>query len=406
VSLEKTRSEHAHGRRALVACTALLAIAACSGDDDADGPASSAGAGAEARGGETGAGRGGAGGAGRGGAGAAGRGGAGGDAGAGGRSAAGAGGTPVTSDCGNAEHQIFPPGAPWNSPIDAAPLASDSDAIIARLQSVHTDARRFQIDFSLRVLRAGDEAPHRAFEPTADFYDTECDTAPPPVPEGGSLEGEPAYECTSDGDCHLIVLDQDECRLFEMWRANIDGAGTFGGGCLAVWEVDRVYPDTGRGLHCSSADAAGLPIAPLLFTADEVADGAVPHALRFALPNSMIRNGRFVAPGTHATRSASGGDDAPPYAARLRLKADADLGPLSEPARVVAQALQRYGMYLADGGNITFMGLDERDSERRWDDVGLGPHDLKPLQWSDFEVVDSGPAIEWTGDCQRIVVTE
>jgi serine/threonine-protein kinase len=285
-------------------------------------------------------------------------------------------------------------------------VAADSEAIIEHLQSAHTDERRFQIDFSLRVLRAGDEAEHRAFEPTSDFYETECDPAAPPVPEGGSLEGEDGYECTSDGDCHLIVLDQDECRLFEMWRANIDASDAFYGGCQAIWEVDRVYPDDGRGLHCSSADAAGLPIAPLLFTADEVAAGTVPHALRFALPNTLIRNGRFVAPGSHATRSASGGANSPPYAARLRLRAGTDLAGLGDAARVIAEALQRYGMYLADGGNITFMGQDERDSDATWDDVGLGPHDLKDLQWSDFEVVDSGPAIEWTGDCERDPVTE
>ena len=57
-------------------------------------------------------------------------------------------------------------------------------------------------------------------------------------------------------------------------------------------------------------------------------------------------------------------------------------------------------MYLGGRGNITFMGLDERDTTSSWEDVDLGRHDLKAAV-DDFEVVDSGPALEWTGDCER-----
>jgi serine/threonine-protein kinase len=278
--------------------------------------------------------------------------------------------------------------------------------IIDHLQSTHTVSARFQIDNSIRVLVADANTPHRSFTQTADFFDIECDTAPLPVPVGGSLEGETGYACTNDGDCHLIVLDRSACRLYEMWRANIDSTDTFYGGCQAIWEIDRVYPDSGRGLDCGSADAAGLPIAPLLFTADEVAAGTIPHAVRIALPNTLIRNRRYVAPGTHATGAASGASDTPPYAARFRLKASTNISGLNAAARVVAEALKTYGMYVADGGNITFMGEDERDTTNTWDGIGLGTSDLKALQWSDFEVLDSGPAISWGGNCTRTVITQ
>ena len=72
-----------------------------------------------------------------------------------------------------------------------------------------------------------------------------------------------------------------------MWRANITG-GTFYGGCLAVWHGAHSYTTAGRGEQCTSADAAGFPIAPLLFTADEVAAGHIDHAIRFILPNDRI----------------------------------------------------------------------------------------------------------------------
>lgn len=191
-----------------------------------------------------------------------------------------------------------------------------------------------------------------------------------------------------------------------MWRANQTGSG-FEGGCVALWEIDRVYPETLRGDFCTSADAAGLPITPLLFSADEIAAGEIKHAIRFILPNEHIRELRYVRPGTHATGATSGPQDAPPYAARLRLRADADLSALSPAARVVAVALQRYGMILADGGNLTFTAQSDRFGEHSWDEVGLGPHDLKALPWSAFEVVDGGAPIDWSsGDCERTPIME
>ena len=148
-----------------------------------------------------------------------------------------------------------------------------------------------QIDFSIEVLEAGADTPMREFSPTGDWYEVECDLTAVPVPTGGALEGEDGYGCASDGDCHLIVADRVNQRLYEMWRANISG-GEFFGGCLAVWDMSKGYGDAGRGMDCTSADAAGFPIAPLLFSADEVAAGSINHAIRFILPNARIRGRR------------------------------------------------------------------------------------------------------------------
>ncbi len=316
--------------------------------------------------------------------------------------------TPNPTDglCDNAEGQLFPPEAPWNTSIANAPLDDESDAIINYLATNHDTGTRFQIDFSMRVLVADDSVEHQEFTPNGDFYEGECDPAAMPVPEDGSLEGEDGYACDSDGDCHLIVFDQDECRLFEMWRADIRD-GDFNGGCMAVWEVDRVYGPEGRGDYCTSADAAGLPIAPLLFNADEVFAGQVQHAIRFILPNNHIREDIYVRPGTHSTGATSGPDTAPPYSARLRLKADTDISGLSTGAQVVARGLMEYGMILADGGNLTFTGQSDRDTEHTWDEAELTPQDLKGLSWTDFEVVELGERIAYSGgDCNRDPVTE
>lgn len=289
---------------------------------------------------------------------------------------------------------------PWDEPVDHLAPHARSAAMIAALaeRGGWGNSNRFQIDFSITVLEADAATPLRDFEPNGDFYEGDCDHVPVPVPAGGALEGEDGYACEGDGDCHLIVKTPD--TLYEMWRAHIDDAG-FSGGCLAGWDLRRSWPESLRGEGCTSADAAGLPIAPLLFTADEVAAGEIGHAIRFILPNSRIAHRQYVRPATHATGAASAQSDGMPYGVRLRLRADFPEAELpSEGARVVARALKRYGMILADGGQIALTAKRDRDGAARWEDL-LGPCDLAALAVEDFEVVDMGEPFDWTGDCQR-----
>jgi serine/threonine-protein kinase len=204
----------------------------------------------------------------------------------------------------------------------------------------------------------------------------------------------------SDGDCHLIVVDDPNRRLYEMWRANIVGP-TFDGGCLAVWELWFPYGPEGRGEQCTSADAAGFPIAPLLFGPDEVQAGSIDHAIRFILPNPRMRAGVYVRPATHAG-GPSGPVTAVPYGARLRLKSSFDLNGITDVnARVIAQAMKTYGIVLADGGSIALTAQSDRFTTTKWADLGIDSRSLDPLLVSDFEIIDTGPTITLTYDCVR-----
>ena len=258
---------------------------------------------------------------------------------------------------------------------------------------------KMQIDFGIEVLQSNGAAK-REFTPTDDFGLPDCDPVAVPMPAGGNVEGEDGYECTLDGDCHLIVFAPEEHRLYEMWRANVTG-GTFYGGCLAVWDTSAPPPPEGRGEQCTSADAAGFPIAPLLFTADEVAAGEIPHAIRFILPNAHIRDGQYVHPATHGTLSASGPMQAPPYGAHLRLKASFDESTLpSERARVVARALKKYGMFLADGGNVPLTAQSDRFTTHKWNGL-LDARDLQGITPGDFELLEMPAPTTLTLDCVR-----
>jgi hypothetical protein len=304
-------------------------------------------------------------------------------------------------DAASADGRYFPAGAWFYDDVSASPVASNSAAIIASLRASGGwgNGDIFQIDTSLELQRVAGAAPaKRTFTPTGDFFTPDCDQQPMPVPVGGNLEGEDGYECTGDGDCHLIVWAPDEQRLYEMWRANIVG-GTFNGGCLVVWDTSRALGPRGRGLQCTSADAAGFPIAPLTFTADEVAAGRIDHAIRFILPNNRPKRG-FVPPATHGTNT-TGGANAPSYGVHLRLRADFPLASLpNDGARTVARALQRYGMYHADGGNIALTAASDRHTTAKWEGL-LGSRDLAAIKVEDFQVIDHGAPIPLTYDCVR-----
>ena len=296
--------------------------------------------------------------------------------------------------------RYFPAAATWTANVSAAALDSRSAEIISWLDARGWGLGRFQIDFSIEVLRADVQTPRRSFETTDDFFKPDCDEVPMPVPAVGNLEGERGYACEGDGDCHLIVVDEPGRRLYEMWRADIRG-DRFRGGCLAVWDLNRVYGPKGRGLRCTSADAAGYPIAPLLFTADEVAAGRIDHAVRFILPNASIRRNEFVAPATHGTSATTGAPSAPPYGARLRLRADFRLDRLpNDGSRVLARALQTYGMFLADGGNVALTAQADTYSQAKWARL-LGSRDLDFIRPSDFEVIQMAAPISRSGDCVR-----
>jgi serine/threonine-protein kinase len=288
----------------------------------------------------------------------------------------------------------------FNADVSKVDPSPTSDAMIAALRTEGGwgNGDKFQIDFSIDVLVADASTPHRTFTPTSDFYSPDCDMVDMPVPVGGHVEGEDGYACTMDGDCHLLVYDASASKLYEMWRADIEGS-TFNGGCLALWDTSKMYGETLRGDQCSSADAAGLTMAPLLFTADEVAAGKIDHAIRFILPNDRVIKG-YTRPAVHATKT-TGIATAPAYGVHLRLRADYPVDSLpTAGAKVVARALQQYGMYHADGGNIALTAQSDVGTAAKWDGL-LGPTDLAALKVEDFAVIDHGPMIPLTFNCTR-----
>lgn len=303
--------------------------------------------------------------------------------------------------------RYFPSASFFLQDVYDAPKAKNSDSTIKALREHGGWGNKdvFQIDFSIDVLTADASTQKRSFTPRTDangyddeFYSPDCDLTSVPIPASGNVEGEDGYACESDGDCHLIVFQPEAHALHELWRADIRG-NEFISGCQARWDTSRAVTAGGRGLQCSSADAAGFPIAPLLFTADEVRAGKIDHAIRFIVPNDRVRR-NFVPPATHGSNT-TGGPGTPYYGVHFRLRRDYPIANLpSRGAQVVARALQRYGMYHADGGQIALTAQSDRHTTAKWDGL-LEPRDLAALKVEDFEVIEHGAPIELTFECGR-----
>jgi serine/threonine-protein kinase len=297
----------------------------------------------------------------------------------------------------------FPSGSVWTQDVSHAPLDPRSSAIITWLAGAggwgHNN--RMQVDMNLRVLQVTPSTPFVPLRKSSDWISPDSDNISSfPLPAGGGIEGEAGYQCDiHQQDCHLLVVDRDNHKLYEAYQATYKDHA-LSAGVVAVLDLNRVYPPYGRGDQCTSTDAAGFPVAPLLFNADELATGHIDHAIRFILPNPRIRAHVYVHPATHAG-APRGPVDAPPMGARFRLKASFDMSKLTPAAQVVARAMQKYGMFLSDGGNIALSAQSDQDTVAKYADMDFTSHDLGDLKVTDFEVVEMGEPIPLTDDCVR-----
>ncbi len=208
---------------------------------------------------------------------------------------------------------------------------------------------------------------------TFNAYGDESDPGPMPIPANAQIEGAP-----NPGDQHVLVLDNANCWLYELYGASVNSNGSWNAASAAVWDLQN---SNTRPWGWTSADAAGLPIFPGLARYDEVAAGEIKHALRFTLQHSKAA---FVLPATHWASNSSNAAAAP-MGARFRLKASFNMSGYSAANQVILKALQQYGMIMADNGSSMYLS---GAPDSRWDNDDL--HALGGVKASDFEVVALG----------------
>jgi hypothetical protein len=281
---------------------------------------------------------------------------------------------------------VFPSDDHWNRDISAAPVDSEWTTRIHALvgdADIHPD---YGVDGStlygipINLVPASQPAVPIVF----DWYEDESDPGPYPFPDPSqiAIEGQSPTSC--DGDCHVLVVQEGSCVLYEGFACEHQSDGWHCGNG-AKWELTRTSYGQ-RPMGWTSADAAGLPIMPGLVRYAEVRAGAIHHAIRFTVPCTRPN---YVAPGTHY--AVPGGCDqndpnAPPMGIRVRLRADFDDSRFPASARVVTTAMKRYGMILADNGSSFYF---QGDANPGWTEDDIEP--LKGIPASAFEAVEVPP---------------
>ena len=273
----------------------------------------------------------------------------------------------------------FPADNAWNQDISGASVDPNSDALINFIGAstpMHPDFGAGLYGGSTigipYVVVSGSPSVNIHF--TA--YGSESDPGPMPVPHNAPIEG---YPHPGNGDRHVLVLDRDNCWLYELYHSYPQKDGSWNADSAAVWDL---LNDEQRPYTWTSADAAGLPVFAGLARYDEVASGQIQHALRFTLQYSRQA---FTPPASHWAPTSTNALAAP-MGMRLRLKASYDISSFPPQAKVILAALKQYGMIMADNGSSMYVS---GDPDNRWSNDDLGS--LKQVPASAFEVIRMDP---------------
>ncbi|MEP6493889.1 MAG: hypothetical protein ABJF01_14505 [bacterium] len=268
----------------------------------------------------------------------------------------------------------FPDDNPWNTMVAGSSVDPKSSTLIAAcgLRNLHPD-------FGTTYGGAPNGIPYvvvhsgQARVPVSFDYSDESDPGPYPIPAGAPIEG----GASSDGDRHVLVVDLDAWKLYELYDAHpINGGASWHAGAGAVFDLGS---NALRPAGWTSADAAGLPIFPGLVRYDEaVEQKAINHALRFTCPKSRKA---YISPARHyASNDTSSA--LPSMGMRVRLKANFDTTAFSPTIRVILRSMMRYGMLMADNGSGWYVS---GAPDPRWSDNELAT--LSRVSSSAFEVV-------------------
>jgi hypothetical protein len=274
----------------------------------------------------------------------------------------------------------FPSSDPWNQNVTTATVDPNSANIIAFIGTttpLHPDFGSGQIGKSTIGIPYQVVSGQPNVTITYTQSGNESDSGPMPIPSNALIEGYP--KAGGAGDKHVLVLDRDNCFLYELYKSVLQSDGSWKADSGAVWDLNN---DNQRPYTWTSADAAGLPIFPGLVRYDEVAAGAINHALRFTLPASIAA---IIPPAKHWAANSTQ-TYAAPMGMRLRLHADFDISGFSASNQVILTALKTYGMIMADNGSALYISGDPNSS---WNNTDL--HALTTLTAADFDVLDESP---------------
>jgi hypothetical protein len=272
---------------------------------------------------------------------------------------------------------IFPRDNHWNLRVDKLPVARNSKRIVRSIGA----REHLHNNFGGGIWKGSpDGMPitvvggSQRRVPISFVEHRWSDPGPYPIPPDAGIE----YFGDPDADHHVIVVDRDNCRLYETHDSvRLRGGDAWRAYAGATWDLrsNELRPE-----GWTSADGAGLPILPGLARYEEVERGRIDHALRFSVP--ATRKG-WVYPARHDVTDNSD-PSLPQMGMRLRLRKSFDVKPFPRQSRVVLKAMQKYGLIVADHGKPWYYSGAPHPG---WSYEDL--HSLHRVLGRNFEVVDT-----------------
>ncbi len=277
--------------------------------------------------------------------------------------------SPVLGNC-----EIFPANNIWNTPIDTLPVHPLSEAYVRSIGI----QKKLKADFGsglwegqpigIPFIVVSETSP----VPISFEYSKESEPGPYPIPHNAPIEGGE----TSDGDRHVLVLEQKTCKLYELYSARKkEKSWTAVSGAVFDLKSNRL-----RSANWTSADAAGLPILPGLVRYEEIVSGEIKHAIRFTAKKTQKA---YLWPARHYASKITD-KNVPPMGTRFRLKANFNIEGFSKENQIILRALKKYGMILADNGSDWFLSGAPNEN---WNNDQL--HKLGKVLGNQFEAVNS-----------------
>ena len=199
--------------------------------------------------------------------------------------------------------QVFPGDNAWNRDVSADPVDPASNALLTQMlpdSALHLDLGTTEEYYGIPFVVVPQSQPlvSIAYGTDGADYSDESDPGPMPIPLNAPIEGgSTADPNPSSGDRHVLVVQQGDCILYELYNTVRTGTG-FMVSSSARWDLKI---NASRPAGWTSADAAGLPILPGLLKYEEVAANHLTHALRFTVPRARRA---YMAPASHCGQHA------------------------------------------------------------------------------------------------------
>ena len=306
-------------------------------------------------------------------------------------------------------YRPFSDDSPWNKPIpNNIPTHPDSSKIIAFAVTQAKNIRLAQA-YTIPVwVVNSNNIPHVKMQSKI-IFDTwgkdrdGCSDVGVPLTE--TMWAEPTREH------HLCIVDPFKNTAWEFGYYTRMEDGTPRCTTFNIWDLTGSgvgNPFEGRRWRARGGRASGFPLIAGLLRPEELADGEIRHALAFGfVHNRGDKNDvyqTFMYPPACRSDGTFEGKQYPIEGMRFQLdptlgEKDFNAWGLNREGKIVARALQKYGMFLGDSGAAMvlwpqLLGPSKEENLKRWEELYPGFYkNVEKIPTSKFRVLYTGEPV-------------